>query len=188
LQAFFVVPAERAHVEIIAKWAMLRLPPPESPMREVTDPHNLQRFVDAQNPIFAQVCAELRRGRKTGHWMWFVFPQLRGLGFSAMANRYAIASRVEAAAYLEHPVLGPRLRRCARLVTEVEGRAIGEIFGYPDDLKFRSSMTLFAHASPDNAVFTDALRKYFTGAFDRATLDLLQEADRQGLRSSRCRS
>jgi uncharacterized protein (DUF1810 family) len=144
-----------------------------APQPEADDPHNLQRFVDAQNPVFAQVCAELRRGRKTGHWMWFVFPQLQGLGFSAMAERYAIASRAEAAAYLAHPVLGPRLRECARLVTEVEGRTIGEIFGYPDDLKFRSSMTLFAHAAADNAVFTEALRKYFANTFDPATLDRL---------------
>jgi uncharacterized protein (DUF1810 family) len=145
-----------------------------APQPAADDPHNLQRFVDAQNPVFAQVCAELRRGRKTGHWIWFVFPQWRGLGSSAMANRYAIASRAEAAAYLDHPVLGPRLRECVRLITEVQGRAIGEIFGYPDDLKFRSSMTLFAQATPDNAVFTDALRKYFAGALDPATLDRLQ--------------
>jgi uncharacterized protein (DUF1810 family) len=148
-----------------------------APQPEADDPHKLQRFVEAQNPVFAQVCAELRRGRKTGHWMWFVFPQLRGLGFSAMAERYAIASRAEAAAYLAHPVLGPRLRECAGLVTEIEGRTIGEIFGYPDDLKFRSSMTLFAHATRDNAVFTEALQKYFAGAFDPATLDRLQEPD-----------
>jgi uncharacterized protein (DUF1810 family) len=141
---------------------------------DASGPYDLQRFVDAQNPTFAEVCAELRRGRKSGHWMWFVFPQLRGLGFSVMANRYAIASRAEAAAYLDHPVLGPRLRHSARLVTEVEGQTIGEIFGYPDDLKFRSSMTLFAHATDDNAVFTEALRKYFAGAFDPATLERLK--------------
>ena len=145
-----------------------------APQPEANDPHNLQRFVDAQNPVFEEVCRELRRGRKTGHWMWFVFPQLRGLGFSAMANRYAIASRAEAAAYLDHPVLGGRLRLCTRLVTAVQGRAIGEIFGYPDDLKFCSSTTLFAHATPDNAVFIDALRKYFAGAFDPATLERLK--------------
>ena len=152
---------------------------PMAPQPEANDPHDLQRFVDAQNPVFAQVCAELRRGRKTGHWMWFVFPQLRGLGFSAMANRYAIASRAEAAAYLDHPVLGPRLRLCTRLVTEVQGRTIGEIFGHPDDLKFRSSMTLFAQAGSDNGVFIDALQKYFAGVFDQATLDRLDEAHRE---------
>jgi uncharacterized protein (DUF1810 family) len=143
------------------------------------DPHNLERFIDAQNPVFAQVCAELGRGRKTGHWMWFVFPQLRGLGFSAMAERYAIASRTEAAAYLDHPVLGPRLRLSTRLVTEVRGQTIGHIFGYPDDLKFRSSMTLFANTTSDNEVFITALQKYFDGAFDPATLDRLQAAERE---------
>jgi uncharacterized protein (DUF1810 family) len=106
--------------------------------------------------------------------MWFVFPQLRGPGFSAMANRYAIASRAEVVAYLEHPVLGPRLRECAELVTAVEGRTVGETLGNPDDLKFRSSMTLFAHATSDSVVFTNALGKYFAGAFDPATLDRLQ--------------
>lgn len=141
-----------------------------APQPEANDPHDLQRFVDAQNPVFAQVCAELRRGRKTGHWMWFVFPQLRGLGFSAMANRYAIASRAEAAAYLDHPVLGPRLRLCTRLVTEVQGRTIGEIFGHPDDLKFRSSMTLFDKAAPEEPLFCTALDKYCGGTSDPATL------------------
>jgi uncharacterized protein (DUF1810 family) len=134
------------------------------------DPHDLQRFVDAQTPVIDRVRGELRRGHKTGHWMWFVFPQIAGLGSSAMAERYAIASREEAAAYLEHRLLGPRLRECTGLVTEVPDRSISQIFGYPDDLKFRSSMTLFAHAGADNAVFLDALQKYFAGAFDPATL------------------
>jgi uncharacterized protein (DUF1810 family) len=137
------------------------------------DPHDLQRFVDAQNPVYDEVRMELRRGRKTGHWMWFVFPQIAGLGATPMASRYAISSRAEAAAYLDHPVLGPRLRECARLVTETEGRSIGEIFGHPDDLKFRSSMTLFAQVAPDNGVFIDTLQKYFVGAFDPLTLDRL---------------
>jgi uncharacterized protein (DUF1810 family) len=140
------------------------------------DPYDLQRFVDAQDPVFEEVCGELRRGRKQGHWMWFVFPQLRGLGSSAMAERYGIASSAEAAAYLAHPVLGLRLRQCTRLVTAGGGQSIGEIFGHPDDLKFRSSMTLFAHAGRDTAVFTDALRKFFAGAFDPATLDRLRPA------------
>jgi uncharacterized protein (DUF1810 family) len=146
-----------------------------STMRESdnSDPFDLQRFVDAQNPVFDAVSAELRRGRKTGHWMWFVFPQLRGLGTSAMANRYAISSRAEAAAYLEHPILGPRLRECTRLVTEVPGRTIGQIFGYPDDLKFRSSMTLFANATTDNGGVIDALQKYFAGELDPATIEKL---------------
>jgi uncharacterized protein (DUF1810 family) len=133
------------------------------------DPHDLQRFVDAQNPVIDQVRGELRRGRKTGHWMWFVFPQIRGLGSSAMANRFAIASRAEAAAYLEDPILGPRLRECTRLVTEVQDRSVSQIFGYPDDLKFRSSMTLFARATAENGVFINALQKYFAGAFDPST-------------------
>src|SRR5690242_19627288 len=114
------------------------------------DSYNLERFLTAQNPIFEEACAELRKGCKESHWMWFVFPQLRGLGHSSMADRYAIASREEAAAYLAHPILGPRLRECTRLVNQVEGRSIEQIFGYPDDLKFRSSMTLFAQATSDN--------------------------------------
>ena len=136
----------------------------------MSDPYDLQRFLDAQNPVFDRVRAELRRGRKASHWMWSVFPQLRGLGSSALARRYAIASRAEAAAYLEHPVLGTRLRECTRLVNAVAGRAVGEIFGHPDDLKFHSSMTLFARAGADNGVFVDALHKYFAGEPDRATL------------------
>jgi uncharacterized protein (DUF1810 family) len=139
----------------------------------MTDPYDLQRFVDAQNPVFDQVRAELRAGRKRGHWMWFVFPQIRGLGVSPVAAKYAISSRAEAAAYLDHPVIGPRLRQCTRLVTEAQGRAIGEILGHPDDLKFRSSMTLFTHATADNRVFTDALEKYFPGGFDPLTLERL---------------
>jgi len=119
----------------------------------------LQRFVDAQDPVYERVLAELRGGRKVTHWMWFVFPQMKGLGHSAMAERYGIASQAEASAYLKHPVLGPRLGECTRLVNEIEGKSIDEIFGYPDDLKFRSSMTLFASATPDNAAFLQALRK-----------------------------
>ena len=120
-----------------------------------------------------RVLAELRAGRKTSHWMWFVFPQIQGLGHSPMAQRYAIASRVEAEAYLDHPILGPRLRECTRLVTAVAGRSIEEILGHPDDLKFRSSMTLFAHATADNQIFRDALVKYFGGAEDPRTLERL---------------
>lgn len=133
----------------------------------------LQRFVDAQEPVYAQVCAELRAGRKTSHWMWFIFPQIAGLGSSPMARTFAIASLEEARAYLRHPVLGPRLEECCRLVNAIEGRTIGEIFGYPDDLKFRSSMTLFAHAAEDNQVFREALDKYFGGEFDPLTLERL---------------
>jgi len=134
---------------------------------------SLERFVQAQEPVIERVRAELRSGRKASHWMWFVFPQIQGLGHSPMARRFALASRAEAEAYLRHPVLGSRLRECTRLVNEVEGRSVEEIFGYPDDLKFRSCMTLFAHATADNQVFCDALRKYFGGREDPATLERL---------------
>ena len=137
----------------------------------VNDPQNLQRFVDAQNPVFERVCAELREGCKRGHWMWFIFPQIRGLGYSQLANKYAISSRDEAEAYLKHSILGPRLRECTRLVTLVEGRTLRQIFGDPDDLKFRSSMTLFAHATSENQIFMDALKKYCQAEFDRLTLE-----------------
>ena len=139
----------------------------------MTDPYDLQRFVAAQNSVFDQVRAELRAGLKRSHWMWFVFPQIVGLGLSPMAQRYAISSRAETAAYLDHPILGPRLREGALLVTAVEGRSIEDILGYPDHLKFRSSMTLFAHATSDNKPFTDALEKYFPGGFDPLTLTRL---------------
>lgn len=134
---------------------------------------SLERFVQAQEPVIDRVRAELRAGRKASHWMWFVFPQIQGLGHSPMAQRFALASRVEAEAYLRHAILGPRLRECTQLVTAVAGRRIEEIFGYPDDLKFRSCMTLFAHATADNQVFHDALRKYFGGQEDPATLERL---------------
>jgi uncharacterized protein (DUF1810 family) len=139
----------------------------------MNDPYNLQRFVDAQNPVYEQVCAELRDGQKEGHWMWFIFPQLRGLGHSPMATKFGISSRSEAEAYLEHLVLGRRLTGCTRLVNLVEGRSINQIFGSPDDLKFRSSMTLFATVAPDQQVFQNALQKYFGGEPDRLTLQLL---------------
>lgn len=135
--------------------------------------HDLERFVQAQAPVFDQVLRELRAGRKTTHWMWFVFPQIQGLGHSPMARRYAISSRAEAEAYLSHPLLGARLRECTRLVNEVAGRGIEEIFGYPDDLKFRSCMTLFAHATDDDPVFRQALARYFGGQEDPLTLERL---------------
>jgi uncharacterized protein (DUF1810 family) len=138
------------------------------------DPFDLQRFLDAQNPVFENSCAELRNGRKTSHWMWFIFPQLRGLGNSPMANRFAISSRAEAEAYLKHPILCARLIECTRLVNAVEGQSVDQIFGYPDNLKFRSSMTLFASISPETQVFKDALEKYFRSEPDRRTLDLLR--------------
>jgi len=138
------------------------------------DDYNLQRFVDAQVGVFECACAELRRGRKTGHWMWFIFPQLRGLGSSPMAEYYGIASLAEARAYMEDPQLGERLMECSRIVTLIEGRSLREIFGTPDDMKFKSSMTLFAHAVPENSVFIEALNQYCGGKFDSLTLDLLR--------------
>jgi uncharacterized protein (DUF1810 family) len=138
----------------------------------MTDPFNLQRFVDAQAPVYPRVLAELRQGRKQSHWMWFIFPQLAGLGHSPMAQRFAITSRDEAMAYLEHGILGSRLRECTALVNAAEGRTIREILGSPDDLKFCSSMTLFAAVSPDPA-FAAAIAKFYGGAPDRKTLDLL---------------
>ena len=134
---------------------------------------DLSRFVEAQDPIYAAVLIELRQGRKTSHWMWFVFPQIQGLGHSSTARLYAIQSLAEAKAYLAHPVLGPRLRECTRLVNAVRGKTASEIFGYPDDLKFCSSMTLFAHATEDNSEFLNAIWRYFSGEFDRRTLELL---------------
>jgi uncharacterized protein (DUF1810 family) len=139
----------------------------------VDDPFRLQRFVDAQNPVFAQVRSELRRGRKTGHWMWFIFPQISGLGRSRLAAEFAISSRQEAEAFLNHPVLGPRLTECTRLVKLIDGRSIDQIFSYPDDLKFRSCMTLFAHSTKDSQPFNNAVRKFFAGDYDAATLERL---------------
>ena len=134
---------------------------------------DLDRFVTAQEPVLAQVRRELADGRKTSHWMWFVFPQLAGLGHSAMARHYAISSLDEAKAYLRHPVLGPRLVECAGLVNRVENRSIHQILGSPDDLKFRSSMTLFSMAEPGPSVFHDALDRYFGGQPDRSTVALI---------------
>lgn len=133
----------------------------------------LDHFVAAQDRVYEQVLAELRAGRKETHWMWFVFPQLRALGRSPTAQRYGIADLAEARDYLAHPVLGPRLRECAALVNAVDGRTAHEIFGSPDDLKLRSSMTLFAHATADNAVFRAALKKYHGGMEDPPTLELI---------------
>ena len=137
------------------------------------DPFNLQRFIDAQNEVFEEVCAELRNGRKTSHWMWFIFPQIKGLGRSATAEMFAVSSREEAAAYASHPILGVRLLTCTRLVNSIEGRSIRQIFGDPDDLKFRSCMTLFVHVCEENRPFLDAIEKYFGGEFDSRTLERL---------------
>ncbi len=134
------------------------------------DPFNLKRFVDVQNPVYEEVCSELRAGRKQTHWIWFIFPQLKGLGHSIMASTYGIASRAEAMAYLEHPVLGPRLIECTQTVNGIEGKSITAILGNPDDLKFQSSMTLFSLVDPRNPVFKTALRKYFAGETDERTV------------------
>jgi uncharacterized protein (DUF1810 family) len=143
-------------------------------MTETGDKFNLQRFVEAQAGVWGQVCAELRAGQKRSHWMWFVFPQIRGLGSSEMAVKYAISGRDEARAYLDHHVLGERLRENAGIVVDTEGRSVEEIFGYPDNLKFHSSMTLFSEVEgPSERVFHKALRKYFGGQPDKATLERL---------------
>jgi uncharacterized protein (DUF1810 family) len=136
----------------------------------MADPFDLERFVAAQDAVMANVRAELAAGAKRSHWMWFVFPQAAGLGFSVMAERYAIRSRAEARAYLAHPLLGPRLRECTGLVLDVKNRDAHAIFGSPDDLKFRSSMTLFALAAPDEDLFRTALDRFYGGAMDPATL------------------
>jgi len=139
-------------------------------MEPASDTYDLNRFVDAQAPVYTTVVEELRAGRKCSHWMWYVFPQLRGLGRSPTADRYAIASLEEAAAYLQHDLLGPRLHECAQLVNQVEGRTISEIFGSPDDLKLCSSMTLFSCATEDNADFVALITRYYSGKQDPVTL------------------
>jgi len=141
---------------------------------KVEDPYDLQRFVIAQSHCYEQVCIELGEGNKQSHWMWFIFPQLRGLGQSPMSKLYSISSQQEAEAYLLHPVLGSRLKHCTKLVMSIEGRSVQEIFGSPDDMKFRSSMTLFMRTSQENGIFKDALQKYFAGEPDQLTIDRLQ--------------
>ncbi len=139
----------------------------------MSDPFDLQRFVDAQDPVYRRVVDELTRGRKASHWMWFIFPQIAGLGFSPMAQRFAIGSRAEAAAYLAHDVLGPRLIECTRLVLAARGKPIRPILGSPDDIKFRSSMTLFAAVSSE-PLFGDAVAAYYPDGPDPATLARLR--------------
>ena len=134
-----------------------------------------EHFIGAQEPVYAQVLAELRAGRKASHWMWFIFPQLTALGRSATALRYGIDDLGTAQAYLRHAVLGPRLVECTRLVLGVDGRTAHEIFGSPDDLKFRSSMTLFGRADPGQPAFAEALAKYYDGIEDPRTVELLHE-------------
>jgi uncharacterized protein (DUF1810 family) len=139
----------------------------------VDDPYDLQRFTDAQDRVYDRVVAELRAGAKHSHWIWFIFPQLTALGSSSTARRFGIDSLAEAQAYLAHPVLGARLRECTRLVSAIEGASIEEIFGWPDNLKVRSSMTLFARASTDNAEFLAVLDAFYGGEQDAKTLELL---------------
>ncbi len=136
--------------------------------------YNLQRFLDAQQPVIAKATAELKQGRKHGHWIWFIFPQLKGLGHSANSDFYGISGLPEAAAYLKHPVLGTRLIECTQLVNAIDGGSAEEIFGETDAMKFRSCMTLFAKASQDNQIFIDAIDKYFAGEFDPLTVEYLQ--------------
>jgi uncharacterized protein (DUF1810 family) len=139
----------------------------------MSDPFNLQRFVEAQDPVIHRVRAELEAGRKRTHWMWYVFPQIAGLGHSDMARHYAITSAEEASAYLAHPVLGPRLRELTGIVNGLQGHDVGYIFGYPDDMKFHSSMTLFARCAGSGSEFETALAKYFGGQADTGTLERL---------------
>ena len=136
------------------------------------DPFDLDRFVQAQNRDYDTALVELRNGRKHSHWMWYIFPQFEGLGSSAMSSRYAIKSVAEARAYLGHPVLGQRVRECAEAVLSISGGSAREIFGSPDDLKLRSSATLFAVVSPDGSVFHRILDRYFEGRQDAPTLEL----------------
>ena len=144
------------------------------------DPHDLARFVEAQAGVYDQALAEIRGGRKRSHWMWYVFPQLDGLGFSPTSRRYSIKSLAEAEAYLSHPVLGPRLVACAEAALGVEGRTASAIFGSPDDLKLRSCATLFACVSPPGSVFDRLLGKYYRGGRDGKTLQLLGIAPEGG--------
>jgi uncharacterized protein (DUF1810 family) len=141
--------------------------------KSASDLFRLERFVLAQDPVFKRVLAELEAGTKMSHWMWFIFPQIRGLGRSPISIEYAISSCDEARAYLQHPILGPRLKHCTGLVLQVEGRSALDIFGEPDDMKFRSSMTLFAQVSTDDDIFERALQEYFNGMPDRLTLERL---------------
>jgi uncharacterized protein (DUF1810 family) len=143
-------------------------------MTAEADPHDLDRFVRAQQGVYETALAEIRRGRKTSHWMWFVFPQIAGLGSSPTAQRYAISSLDEARAYLDHPVLGPRFRECAAACAALKGRTAHEVFGAPDDMKLRSSLTLFEAAEPEESVFADALDTLCEGRRDEATLLILK--------------
>jgi uncharacterized protein (DUF1810 family) len=142
----------------------------------MNDSFDLQRFIDAQKMTYDAACRELAAGRKRSHWMWFIFPQIKGLGHSDMARKYALSSIDEADAYLNHPILGPRLRHCSQLVADIHNSLIEDVFGYPDNMKFHSSMTLFAQAKSthqNDHIFDTCLKKYFGGKQDAATLNLL---------------
>lgn len=143
------------------------------------DPFNLQRFLEAQDPVFDRVQTELNNGHKRSHWMWFIFPQFSGLGDSEMSRRFAIRSREEALAYLEHPLLGARLRTCTQEVLNIQERSVAGIFGHPDDLKFHSSMTLFAQVADADSLFQQALNQYFHGILDDWTLSLMDSKQAQ---------
>jgi uncharacterized protein (DUF1810 family) len=144
----------------------------------VSDPHNLSRFIDAQAGVYSGAVEELKRGTKTGHWIWFIFPQIEGLGHSGMSRRFSISSIDEAKAYSEHPILGSRLIECIELVMAVEGKSAEQIFGHIDALKFRSCLTLFAIARNDETLYQQALDKYFDGARDPLTMQALEGATR----------
>ncbi len=146
---------------------------PPMTMPSASDPHDLQRFVGAQDPVYARVCVELDAGAKTSHWMWFIFPQLRALGRSGTAMHYGIADAAEALAYWRHPVLGARLKACCDKILAVQGKTALQIFGPIDELKLRSCVTLFAHVAPEEAVFRQVLERYFSGEADRKTVELL---------------
>ncbi len=139
------------------------------------DPFDLERFLDAQADDYDDALGEIQRGRKTSHWMWYIFPQFAGLGFSSTSQRYAIKSLDEARAYLAHPKLGPRLNACAEAVLGVKGRSAHQIFGSPDDMKLRSSATLFAHISPPDSVFRRIIDTYYNGELDARTLELIDD-------------
>jgi uncharacterized protein (DUF1810 family) len=143
-----------------------------------TDPEALERFVQAQAGIYEQVLVELRRGHKETHWMWFIFPQVAGLGFSATSRHYAIRDLQEACQYLQHPLLGNRLRECARILLEIPARSAREIFDPPDDLKLHSCMTLFAQAASSDPVFNQNLERYFHGEADKKTLEILKRMNK----------
>ncbi len=152
------------------------LAPPSSFMSDTNDPRDLMRFIEAQADDYARALSEIRSGRKRSHWMWYIFPQFDGLGFSSTSKRYAIKTFAEAEAYLAHPILGPRLVECAEAALGVEGKTATQIFGSPDDIKLKSCATLFAHVSPDGSVFQRLLDKYFQAKRDERTLQLIASA------------